>query len=92
MVSKYCAVNTLETKTQQKHCNLCKKHTYHLKGNQTYPLLFDEECYMHILQATPTNHLDELENYVDLGIQQFSIRFTTESKQEVENILRQYGR
>ncbi len=92
MVSKYCAVNTLQTKTQQKHCNLCKKHNYQLKGNQTYPLLFDEECYMHILQATPTNHLDELEKYIDLGIQQFSMRFTIESKQEVENILKQYGR
>ena len=89
MVSKYCMVNTLETKHQQKHCNLCKKHTYQLQGNQTYPLLFDEECFMHILQANPTNYLDDINTFKQLGITQYSVRFTTETKQEVIKILNQ---
>ena len=89
MVSKYCAVNTLQTKTQQKHCNLCKKHTYQLQGNQTYPLLFDEECFMHILQANPTNYLDDTNTFKKLGITQYSVRFTTETKQEVKEIINQ---
>ena len=89
MISKYCMVNTLETKHQQKHCNLCKKHTYQLKGNQTYPLLFDEECYMHILQANPTDYLDSIDAFKELGIQQFSVRFTNETEREVKEILSQ---
>ena len=89
MISKYCMVNTLETTHQKKHCNLCKKHTYHLEGSQTYPLLFDEECYMHILQANPTNCLESIDTFKDLGIQQFSIRFTNETENEILNILSQ---
>ena len=83
MVSKYCMVNTLETTHQKKHCNLCKKHTYQLQGNQNYPLLFDEECFMHILQANPVDVIEDINSYEAMGIQQFSIRFTNESKLEV---------
>ena len=47
---------------------------------------------MHILQAIPTNYLDEVNQFKDLGIQQFSIRFTTENAMEVQQILKKYGR
>ncbi|MDD6467661.1 MAG: U32 family peptidase [Erysipelotrichaceae bacterium] len=91
MVSKYCAANTYGTKTQQKHCNLCKQHLYHLKQQNTiYPLQFDHNCMMHILQPEVDNKLQQIKEYQSIGIQSFSIRFTQESTKEVKDIIEQF--
>ena len=44
---------------------------------------------MHILQANPTNYLDSIDTFKDMGIQQFSVRFTNETEREVKEILSQ---
>ncbi len=88
MVTKYCAPNTYLSKDQQKHCGLCKLHRFSLQSDkETYPLLFDKDCFQHLLPEKPFDRITDLPSLKALGITNFHLVFTTETAQEVREVM-----
>ncbi|MGX8833531.1 DUF3656 domain-containing U32 family peptidase [Amedibacillus sp. YH-ame6] len=89
MISEYCCINAVEKDSDKKNCGLCRKANYQLSDlkKQTYPIMCDEDCRMHILQETPRNYMQDCQNAKQQGISSFLCVFTNETKQECEDIL-----
>ena len=90
MITKYCAIRT--SKNFKIQCNLCKKHNYYLKDriNEQMPIVGTDLCGNRILNAKTTclfKYKKELENN---NLKNFRINFTTETKEEVIEVLNSY--
>ncbi|MGN0301701.1 MAG: DUF3656 domain-containing protein [Anaerotardibacter sp.] len=80
LVTKYCPLKTLDK------CSLCKKHTFEIKDNYgSFPLLFHDNCDVTVLNGKTLNLLDEIPHLSE--IEAFRLNFTTESAEEVSQII-----
>ena len=83
MHTKYCVLKRLGK------CGECKKHHFALKDDYaTYPLLFNGDCTTTILNDKPLNLLDDINDIK--GINVYRLYFSTESKEEVKEIINQF--
>ncbi len=91
MISKYCPI-TKSLNVNKLDCGLCEKNQYYLQDSakSTYPLIRDHQCNIRVLHKKTINNLEKLPFYKRVGINRFRIDFTTESIQEVRNIVRKY--
>ena len=82
MHTKYCVLKRLGK------CGECKKHSFVLKDDYaTYPLLFNGDCTTTILGDKPLNLIDDINDIK--GINVFRLYFSTETKEEVKEIINQ---
>lgn len=80
MHSKYCPLRRLNM------CGKCKSGEYALKDNfETFPLLFNDDCTINLLNSKTLNLLDDLSSIK--GINKFRLVFTNEKEDEVERII-----
>lgn len=88
MISQYCPITKSEG-VNRLNCNLCINHDYALKddNDRTFPLIRDTECNIRVLNHTPINRIDQMDNYTKIGVSQFRFEFTNESAKDVINIL-----
>lgn len=83
MHTKYCVLKRLGK------CGECKKHNFVLKDDYaSYPLLFNGDCTTTILNDKPLNLLDDINDIK--GINVYRLYFSTESKEEVKEIINQF--
>ena len=81
MFTKYCPLKKMN------QCGICKNNNYELRDEVgTFPILSHEDCTTTILNGKILNLLDEMSNIN--GIEAFRLNFTTESKEEVEKIIK----
>lgn len=90
MISEYCPIQTYEG--TKKHCNLCKTASYYLEDvkKQRFHLQGDTNCRMHILSMKPHDLIKEYRQFQNIGIQVYQFRFTIESKEEVQRIIKKW--
>ena len=80
MHSKYCPLKRLGM------CGKCKTGNYALKDQyETFPIKFNEDCTINLLNSRTLNLLDEIPNIK--GINYFRLVFTTETLDEIKHIL-----
>ena len=80
MHSKYCPLKRLGM------CGKCRNGNYSLKDQfETFPLKFNDDCTINLLNSRILNLLDEIPNIK--GINYFRIVFTTETLEEIKQIL-----
>ena len=83
MVTKYCPLRKLNM------CGDCKKNIYTLKDEiAEFPLKFNNDCTITILNSKTLNLVDDLHQVK--GIACFRLVFTTESKDEVIDIVKKF--
>ncbi|MGN1350179.1 MAG: U32 family peptidase [Anaerovoracaceae bacterium] len=81
MFTKYCPLKKLD------QCGSCRTCAYELRDEYgTFPVISHEDCTTTILNGRILNLLDEIPSME--GIQAFRLSFTTETPQEVEQIVR----
>lgn len=67
-------------------CGECKKNSYALKDNyETFPLLFNDDCTVNLLNSRTLNLIDEI-NRLD-GINYFRLVFTNETLEEIDAVI-----
>lgn len=80
MHTKYCPLKRLNM------CGECKKHRYALKDKfASFPLIFNNDCTIQILNSKALNIMDDLYNLK--GVNYYRLVFTTETPSEVKDIL-----
>lgn len=85
MHSKYCPLKRLDM------CGECKKHKFALKDKfATFPLLFNSDCTIQVLNSKALNIMDDLSSLN--GVNYFRLVFTTESASEVKEIITSFMR
>ncbi len=81
MHTKYCPLKRLGM------CGMCKKGSYSLKDCfASFPILFNDDCTIKILNSKITNNIDEIDKIK--GVNAFRLVFTTESKEETSRIIK----
>ncbi len=79
--TKYCPLKKMN------QCGLCKKNRYELRDEYgTFPILSHEDCTTTILNGKFLNLLDEMPSI--RGIEAFRLNFTTETPEEVTDMVR----
>lgn len=79
MHTKYCPLKRLDM------CGQCKKHSFALKDKfATFPLLFNDDCTIEVLNSKALNIMDDLSSLK--GVNYFRLVFTTETPLETKNI------
>lgn len=95
MVSEYCPIgSTFGEKDSNKECNrACERDTFTLidRMNEKLSIMTDVFCRSHILNALPTNLIEEISDLKDIGIKCLRIDFTDESKEEVRKIINEFN-
>ena len=90
MVSKHCVVGKYSNALNKK-CNSCLKNNYYLKDeyNNKFDLLLekDNDCTMRVLSYKTINLIKNYNNLLNLGVTKFLLIFTTETENEIRNIL-----
>ena len=80
MHSKYCPLRRLDM------CGKCRSGKFALRDDyETFPLRFNDDCTINLLNSKTLNLLDELNNIH--GINYFRLVFTTETLEEMKKIL-----
>ena len=80
MHSKYCPLKRLGM------CGKCKVGKYGLKDEfETFPIKFNDDCTINLLNSKTLNLLDELDNIN--GVNYFRLVFTTESVEEMRSVI-----
>mgnify|MGYP003292090722 CR=1 FL=1 len=83
MVTKYCPLRKLNM------CGNCKKNQYVLNDDiASFPLKFNDDCTITILNSKTLNLIDDLAELK--GIASLRLVFTTESVDEVRRVIRMY--
>lgn len=80
MHTKYCLLKRLGM------CGECKKNNFTLKDKfMEFPLMFNNDCSMTILNAKTYNIIDEVNKIK--GVNYFRVVFTNESKEEIIKVI-----
>lgn len=81
MMTKHCPVSVLKYGYKQEKCHQCRQGSYALvdRANASFPLLFDQDCIVHILSEKPLMKNNQVSSAY--------LRFTLESPEEVTRIL-----
>ena len=88
MLLKYCPV-TKGLGIDKLKCNQCMKYDYSLRNkDKNYPLIRDSGCTMKLLHHTRINKTNDINMYKKYGIHNFRVHFTTESANEIDNVLK----
>ena len=90
MIMKYCPLKMLEN-NDNNNCNLCSRNNkYYLKdqNNFKYPVL-NTKHYTHIMHKEPINNIKDIKLCLEKGINNFRIDLLYETKQEIENIIKE---
>lgn len=67
-------------------CGECKKHHFGLRDEyETFPLMFNDDCSIHLLNSKALNLLDDIKDIKNINY--FRLVFTLESLEEMEKIL-----
>ncbi len=84
MVSKHCPIHAVLVDQDKKNCNICRNKQFYLKDkfNNTYPMLNDANCNMHLFDYKCINELHEMTRFQAMGVTHFLLDFTIESKEE----------
>jgi len=88
MITKYCPITKGEGLLKV-NCNLCQKNQYYLQdtnGNK-YPIIRDTDCNVRILHSKRINKINDLRKYTDIGISRIRLDFTTETPNEVREVI-----
>lgn len=88
MITKYCILNTHVNNNTV--CNVCKDNSkYYLvdRKNEKYRILTDKLCNNIIMSSKKINLIDKIDEYKNLGINNFRLQFLDESYDEVIDIL-----
>ena len=91
MISEYCPINAVEKDSDKQNCGLCRKHDYVLidKKKRQFPLMMDENCRMHLLEETPWNRLDDIQDLKKAGLQHFVCVLNDEDEKDSRKIIQQ---
>lgn len=88
MLLKYCPV-TKGLGIDKLKCNQCMKYDFSLRNkDKNYPLIRDSGCTMKLLHHTRINKTNDINMYKKYGIHNFRVHFTTESANEIDNVLK----
>ncbi|MBE6150383.1 MAG: U32 family peptidase [Firmicutes bacterium] len=90
MIMKYCPLKMLEN-NDNNNCNLCSRNNkYYLKdqNNFKYPVL-NTKHYTHIMHKEPINNIKDIKLCLEKGINNFRVDLLYETKQEIENIIKE---
>lgn len=89
MIMKYCPINKVLNKND-KPCNLCKNNTYYLEDrNKEKYQLINKNCLTTIMNYKNINLIKNIKKYQELNINNYRIDLLNETKEEIENILKQ---
>lgn len=93
MISKYCPITKSEG-VNKLNCKLCVRNNYSLRdeNERTFPLVRDSGCNIRVLNYEPINNIKEMSRYQGVGIKNFRVEFTNETKETVTDILNQVCR
>lgn len=88
MISEYCPISQYYFGYQNKNCHLCKQNRYSLidRKNETFDLMMDEQCRMHLLNCK-TLFIDK---YKSLKVGGYLLHFTNENSKITKSILDYY--
>ena len=91
MISKYCPIQKVEG-IEKKNCNMCINNQYNLVDRMGYRfrIIKGEGCYTKILNSKRLHLLPKLEEIKKLGITNFLLDFSIESKEETKEIIEMY--
>ena len=91
MISKYCPIQKAN-EIDKKNCNLCLKNKYELVDRIGYRfrLTKGEGCYTKILNSKRLHLLPKLDEIKEMGVTNFLLDFSIESKEEVSEIIEMY--
>lgn len=91
MVSEYCPIgSTFGGKNKSKECNkACLRDEFTLvdKTNEGFRVMTDKYCRSHILNSTPLNLIEEMNELKTMGIKTFRVDFKDESASEVSKVI-----
>lgn len=88
MLMNHCPVNTAKKDGKRQNCFLCRTNQYTLKGKdgkRTF-LYGNTDCQMQLFDENSMNRIEEIEQLEKEGIHAFRLAFSTESKEETQNI------
>ena len=70
-------------------CGKCKESHFALKDDYaSFPLVFNDDCTITLLNSKITNILDEIDDINDINY--YRLSFTTENKEEVKSIIKAF--
>ncbi|PAB59426.1 U32 family peptidase [Anaeromicrobium sediminis] len=90
MISKYCPIHALTKKEDiQRVCGECRKDSFYLKDKlkAEFPIRIHEECKVEILNGIPLFVAEDLNKIIKSGGRNLRLDFTTESREEVKDIM-----
>ena len=93
MVTQYCAIGALLGKGTRDSCSmLCQKGNYFLKDRmgEYFPLVADQFCRMHVLNAKELCAVDQLDRFVEAHVERLRIDGRFFTAQELATIVRNY--
>jgi len=89
MIMKYCPLNTIVNK--DKICHVCKNNNeYYLKdrNNKLYRLENNKDTHSTvILNCNKTNLIEDIPEFMSMGVTNYRIEFLDENKEEVRKII-----
>lgn len=89
MIMKYCPINKLLNENN-KTCNLCKQNNYYLEDrNKEKYQLIHKNCLTTLMNYKNINLIKNIKKYQELNINNFRIDLLNETKEEIENILKE---
>lgn len=92
MISEYCPIgSTFGDKSSNSNCNLaCTRDEFTLvdRINEKFRVMTDIFCRSYILNPTPINMIDEIEDLKNIGINSFRVEFRDEDYNEVKKVIR----
>ena len=91
MISKHCFVSIIKG-ASDKNCHKCLNNHYEIidEYNNHFPVILNPNdlCSLRIVNNKVLNNLNMIEKYISLGINHFMIIFTTETKEEITEVLK----
>ena len=91
MISKHCFVSKIKG-ASDKNCHKCLNNHYEIidEYNNHFPVILNPNdlCSLRIVNNKVLNNLNMIEKYISLGINHFMIIFTTETKEEITEVLK----
>ncbi|MBD7910090.1 DUF3656 domain-containing U32 family peptidase [Clostridium cibarium] len=91
MISEYCPIgSTFGGKCNDKECNsACMRDNFTLvdRMNEEFRVMTDVYCRSHILNSSPLNLIEEIEDLKSMGIETFRVDFKDEGQEEVIKVL-----
>ena len=91
MISKYCPITKSEGIFKQ-NCNICSHNDYALvnEKQERFELIREGYCNLRVLHSKAINLIDYVSDIISMGVNTIRLDFTTETKEEVEIIIKAF--